>query len=214
MPAPRALVHGQGGDVVVAQEDLAAVGPGQAHHHVEGRGLARAVGPEQAHHLAGVDLEVHVLHDHAPAVGLGERPRAQERRAGRAAVAALKGWRRLLAAPDDGLRAHLLLAVDEDRVVAHVEGERTALHLLRRVLQHHLLAHQDHGLRGRGVGRPRARRPPLPLLHLHRLAGHQGLDRRAVGGQREGGLRGSGSGCRPGGSPRRPCRRSRSCASS
>ena len=36
----------------LAEEDLPAVGPGEAHDHVEGRGLARAVGPEQAHHLA------------------------------------------------------------------------------------------------------------------------------------------------------------------
>ena len=40
---PRALVHRQLGDVLLAEEDLAAVGPGQAHDHVEGRGLARAV---------------------------------------------------------------------------------------------------------------------------------------------------------------------------
>ena len=56
----RPLVHGQGGDVVVAQEDLAAVGPGQAHHHVEGGGLARAVRPQQPHHLAVVEADVHL----------------------------------------------------------------------------------------------------------------------------------------------------------
>ena len=71
-------VHGEAGDVVLVQEDVATVGAGQPDHHVERRGLARAVRAEQPHHLPRADVEVHVLNDDAPPVRLGERLRLQD----------------------------------------------------------------------------------------------------------------------------------------
>src|SRR5262245_58228729 len=77
----RAEVHGEAGDVLRVQIDVSAVRPGEADHHVEGRGLPRAVRPEQAHDLALTDGHVDGAHGNPPAVRLREGLRTQDRAA-------------------------------------------------------------------------------------------------------------------------------------
>ncbi len=62
---PRALVHGEAGEVGVVQHDLAGVGADQADDHVEGGGLAGAVVPQQADDFAGGHLQAQVFDHHA-----------------------------------------------------------------------------------------------------------------------------------------------------
>ena len=64
--------HRHVGEVDVAEQHLALVGRRQAHHHVEGSGLAGAVGAEQADHLAGADVHRNVVDHVAAAVGLAQ----------------------------------------------------------------------------------------------------------------------------------------------
>src|SRR5699024_2119475 len=61
---------GSGGGV--GAEDLRStlIGPGQAHHHLHGGGLAGAVGPEQGEDLAGPDGQVHAVQGADGAVAL------------------------------------------------------------------------------------------------------------------------------------------------
>src|SRR2546429_3210307 len=58
-----ALVHGQTRDLFSLEEDPAAVGRQEAHHHVERRRLARAVRAQQADDLSALDVERHVVDD-------------------------------------------------------------------------------------------------------------------------------------------------------
>ena len=76
-PPAGALVHGQAGDVLAAQQNLPLVGPDKTHHHVEGGGLARPVGAEQRHDLAAPHPQVHAPHHRPPPVGLGKAARQQ-----------------------------------------------------------------------------------------------------------------------------------------
>ena len=59
-----------GGAALGGEVDLAAEGFDDAHHHVEGGGLAGAVGAEEAHNLALSHLDGGALDDGALAVGL------------------------------------------------------------------------------------------------------------------------------------------------
>jgi hypothetical protein len=56
-------VDGQASTAWPSMRISPVVGAHQAHHHVEGGGLAGAVGAQQADHLTGTHGQVHVL-DH------------------------------------------------------------------------------------------------------------------------------------------------------
>jgi hypothetical protein len=51
---PGAAVHGPARHVVATEFDATTVGPHEAHHHVEGGGLAGTVGSEQSYDLAAL----------------------------------------------------------------------------------------------------------------------------------------------------------------
>ena len=63
-------MHGQAGQVLVAEPHRAGVGGHQPDHHVEAGRLAGAVGAEQADHLARLDVEGDAVHDPPAAVAL------------------------------------------------------------------------------------------------------------------------------------------------
>ncbi len=69
-PFLRPFVHGQIGDVLIIQEDVAAVGLYKPHDHVEGGGLAGAIGTQQAHDLALLHLHMNAIHHRAALVFL------------------------------------------------------------------------------------------------------------------------------------------------
>ena len=69
---PGPAVHGQAGDVLAVQDDLAAVGRDQAGDDIEAGGLAGPVGPEQAHGLAAGEVQRHVLEDGPGAVAFAQ----------------------------------------------------------------------------------------------------------------------------------------------
>src|SRR5262245_25933862 len=73
----RPLVHGQMGDVVAIELDLAAVGLDQPGDHVEGRGLAGAVRPQQTDRLAAPHVDVDAVDHPAAAVRLFQAVRRQ-----------------------------------------------------------------------------------------------------------------------------------------
>src|SRR5690606_30935855 len=70
--APCPPVHGQMGDILAVDHDVAAVGPHQTDVHVETGGLAGAVGAEEPDHLAAVALQRDILDHAAGLVGLGQ----------------------------------------------------------------------------------------------------------------------------------------------
>ena len=73
----RALIHGQGGDVLAVQQDLPLIDPHQAGHHIEAGGLAGAVGTEQADDFAAAQEERDVPHHAAVAKGFAELHRRE-----------------------------------------------------------------------------------------------------------------------------------------
>ena len=70
-----------------------------------------------------------------------------------------------------------------------MEGERPPLHLSGGVGEHHVVAYEDHGFRGRSVGALGSRGAPRRLLDLDGIARLQCLDRPAVGVEAQGGGR-------------------------
>ncbi|OPZ57586.1 MAG: hypothetical protein BWY87_01607 [Deltaproteobacteria bacterium ADurb.Bin510] len=60
------------GQILLAQIDLAGIRLDEAHHHVEGRGLAGAVGPQQANDLATTTLERQAFDDRSLTVAFLE----------------------------------------------------------------------------------------------------------------------------------------------
>src|SRR5262249_22748590 len=72
-------VHGQPGDVLTVEDDLAVVRGDLAGGHAEAGGLAGPVGAEQADHLARVDLVGHAVHGPPLAVNL-DQPAGLEQR--------------------------------------------------------------------------------------------------------------------------------------
>ncbi len=80
-PRLTALLRPERGDVVVAEEDLAAVGPQHAGHQVDQRGLAGAVRPDQRIALAVRQIDLDVVGDHERAEALVEPARRERRSA-------------------------------------------------------------------------------------------------------------------------------------
>ena len=78
MPRRARQIHGQMGDVLAVEEDLAVVGRDLAGGHAEAGGLAGAVGAEQADDLADIDLEIDAVHNLAPAVKLHQPAHFQD----------------------------------------------------------------------------------------------------------------------------------------
>ena len=71
-PAPRTLVHREGGDILAIDDDGAAIRTNDTDDHVETGRLARPVGAEQSHHLAALYAQGDVLDDLPAAVCLGQ----------------------------------------------------------------------------------------------------------------------------------------------
>ena len=67
-----ATIHGQRGDVVAFEADLALIGADEADDHVKGGGLAGAVGTEQSDGFAAADVDRHILNDGTFLVGLAD----------------------------------------------------------------------------------------------------------------------------------------------
>ena len=68
---------------MAVDQDVARVGPHQAHDHVERRGFARTVGAQQADHLAFLYHQGHVLDHLAAAIRLLQVPGFEPARVGR-----------------------------------------------------------------------------------------------------------------------------------
>ena len=63
-------VHGLVGHIVPFENDLATIGPHQAHDHVKRGGLASPVGPEQADDFTGLHVDIHAIHHRAAVINL------------------------------------------------------------------------------------------------------------------------------------------------
>jgi hypothetical protein len=67
-----AAIHGEAGDVLSVEEDLAGLGSDDAHSDTESGGLARAVAAKESDDLASADAEADVVDDGSAAVGFDE----------------------------------------------------------------------------------------------------------------------------------------------
>src|SRR5713101_796113 len=80
----RDRLGGVAGDLAPGELDAASGRRGQAHHALEGRGLAGAVAPKQGHHLARSQLERDLVEDMALAIEGVDAGDAEHRGPGRA----------------------------------------------------------------------------------------------------------------------------------
>ena len=78
-PAPHPLLGAERGDVLAAEQDLAAVGAQHPGHQVDQRGLAGAVRPDQRVAHAARQRDLDVLGDHERAEALVEAARGENR---------------------------------------------------------------------------------------------------------------------------------------
>src|SRR5207244_6443166 len=88
----RSEVHREARDNLAVEARLAPVGPLDADHHVEDRGLAGAVRAEEADDLAGAEAERDVVDDRPAAVGLAQPFRLEPARRGSGRVGARRSW--------------------------------------------------------------------------------------------------------------------------
>jgi hypothetical protein len=65
-----AAVHGEGGDVLVIEPDMATIGLYQARHDIKCSGFTRPIRPQQAHDLPLLDKEADITHHLTAAIAL------------------------------------------------------------------------------------------------------------------------------------------------